>query len=83
MALPWPGAQAAHGLLTSQNAHFWLPVTPVPLSVCRPAGSPAARVLRVPLPPMQTATSSRTIVLAVPLGECGERAVDPALHGVG
>jgi hypothetical protein len=47
MALPWPCAQAVHGLLTSQNAHFWLPVTPVPLSVCGPAGSPAARVLRV------------------------------------
>jgi hypothetical protein len=45
MALPWPGAQGAQGLLTSQNAHFSLPVTLVPLLVCGPAGCPAARVL--------------------------------------
>ena len=48
-ASPWPGAQAAQGLLTRQNAHFSLPVTLVPLSVCGPVGSPAARVLRVTL----------------------------------
>jgi hypothetical protein len=48
-ALPWPGAQAAQGLLTRQNAYYSQPRDTCPLSVCGPAGSPAARVLRVTL----------------------------------